>query len=393
MKPRLPKLVVLTSKTILFSLACAVICSAFSAWAQSAPPSRAATVIDSMPQAKRFDQTAISPDGTQVAYILERRTLGDSCELAARPAPSLWKANSSCATSRGRRIPNSSRSSPTWQGCSRRSGLDRGARRQRSRETRGSKRLCRDARFFSRWLQARAPLHRGHPAHRRSTAADDPARGSNRRPIYEQRLTTIDLTTNTLAQVTPAECTSTSTTGRPTARLGSHRGPRLRRRELVGRAALSHQRADRRDARDLRPKWQIADPHVSPDGKNVAFIEGLMSDEGSPAATSTSSPLPAARPEMSLLKSRALRLPSPGRPPTELFSPKTSMEIPASPASAPPAARCRPSGRAKKLWRSRLLWRLPLPRRIGHGGRPPISQHSAGSLGGPDRQVEAAHHA
>jgi dipeptidyl aminopeptidase/acylaminoacyl peptidase len=30
-----------------------------------------------------------------------------------------------------------------------------------------------------------------------------------------------------------------------------------------------------------KPKWQIAEPRWSPDGKNIAFIEGLMSDEGS----------------------------------------------------------------------------------------------------------------
>jgi len=30
-----------------------------------------------------------------------------------------------------------------------------------------------------------------------------------------------------------------------------------------------------------KPKLQLANPCVSPEGKHVAFIEGLMSDEGS----------------------------------------------------------------------------------------------------------------
>ena len=41
---------------------------------------------------------------------------------------------------------------------------------------------------------------------------------------------------------------------------------------------------------------QIAAPRWSPDGKQIAFIGGLMSDQGSPAATSTSSPPPASSP-------------------------------------------------------------------------------------------------
>src|ERR1700730_7702689 len=59
------------------SLVIALLC-AFSAWGQSSP-SRAASVIDSMPHAKQIDEVAISPDGTQVAYIV-----GD--ELAVIPA-------------------------------------------------------------------------------------------------------------------------------------------------------------------------------------------------------------------------------------------------------------------------------------------------------------------
>ena len=72
------------TKHCTFSFAlCAIILmslgAALPAWGQSTSPSRAAAVIDSMPHAKRIDQTAISPDGTQVAYIIDG-------ELAVMPA-------------------------------------------------------------------------------------------------------------------------------------------------------------------------------------------------------------------------------------------------------------------------------------------------------------------
>jgi hypothetical protein len=41
----------------------------FPLFAQDAIPSRAASVLDSMPHAKRIDQVALSPDGTKVAFI------------------------------------------------------------------------------------------------------------------------------------------------------------------------------------------------------------------------------------------------------------------------------------------------------------------------------------
>src|SRR6266567_5319673 len=52
-----------------FAIAIAT-CAALSAWGQSAAPSRAASVVDSMPQVKQIDQATISPDGQQVAYII-----------------------------------------------------------------------------------------------------------------------------------------------------------------------------------------------------------------------------------------------------------------------------------------------------------------------------------
>ncbi len=51
----------------------------FAVKGESTSPSRAASVIDSMPHAKKIDQAVISPDGTQVAYIVDS-------ELAVIPA-------------------------------------------------------------------------------------------------------------------------------------------------------------------------------------------------------------------------------------------------------------------------------------------------------------------
>src|SRR5271170_3509500 len=50
--------------------AVAVVLICASLFAQDAVPSRAATVLDSMPHASKVDEVALSPDGTQVAYIV-----------------------------------------------------------------------------------------------------------------------------------------------------------------------------------------------------------------------------------------------------------------------------------------------------------------------------------
>src|ERR1700730_344186 len=57
------------SLSLLCAIAASLLCTFSSATGQAAPVSRAATVFDSMPQAKKIDQVAISPDGTHVAYV------------------------------------------------------------------------------------------------------------------------------------------------------------------------------------------------------------------------------------------------------------------------------------------------------------------------------------
>jgi dipeptidyl aminopeptidase/acylaminoacyl peptidase len=100
--------------------------------------------------------------------------------------------------------------------------------------------------------------------------------------IYEQRVTTIDLSTNVVTQVTPADVYvyeyDWAPDGQAWVATAAHGN---------GDANWYIARLYRIDARSggmqeiYAPKLQIAEPRISSDGKNVAFIEGLMSDEGS----------------------------------------------------------------------------------------------------------------
>jgi dipeptidyl aminopeptidase/acylaminoacyl peptidase len=104
--------------------------------------------------------------------------------------------------------------------------------------------------------------------------------------IYEQRLATVDLrnndlSSNQLTQVTPADIYvyeyDWAPDGQSWAAIAAHGNgdanwwvARLYR--ITAQTGEMHE--------IYKPKLELADPHISPDGKNVAFIEGLMSDAG-----------------------------------------------------------------------------------------------------------------
>jgi dipeptidyl aminopeptidase/acylaminoacyl peptidase len=99
--------------------------------------------------------------------------------------------------------------------------------------------------------------------------------------FYEERLTTINLSTNQLAQVTPADVYIYEYDWTPDGKAWVATAAHGSGDANWWIARLYHINAKTGAMREIyTSKWQMEDPQVSPDGKNVAIIEGLMSDAG-----------------------------------------------------------------------------------------------------------------
>jgi dipeptidyl aminopeptidase/acylaminoacyl peptidase len=100
--------------------------------------------------------------------------------------------------------------------------------------------------------------------------------------IYEQRLTVVDLASGSARQLSPADMYvyeyDWSPDSKSFAAIGAH-GSGDSNWYVAQIYTLSI--ADAKLTPVYKPHWQIALPRWSPDGNNIAFIEGLMSDEGS----------------------------------------------------------------------------------------------------------------
>jgi len=174
---------------------------------QGPVPTRAAAVLDSLPHARKIDQVALSPDGTQVAYIVEGRLTvtpvrgGALQEISVEGKLPLrdvtWSADSKQIAFLAD-LPGEIPVAQVWTAA-----LDgAGSAPVKRAELKG---YAQTPRFSPDGATLAILFIKGLPRVAGPLQPMIPLAGVIDDQIYEQRLTTINLSTNHLAQVTPAD--------------------------------------------------------------------------------------------------------------------------------------------------------------------------------------------
>lgn len=238
---------------------------------------RAAAVVDALPRTKRIDQVAMSPDGKQVATIVSGQLSISSADGSDSHTVSLAKKMRAGEV--------------TWSRDSKKLAIVAEVEGQvpqaeiwiydgtAARDIGPLKGFVQTPRFSPDGSELAVLFIEGMPRMAGPLEPMTPLAGVIDEKIYEERITTINLATGAVKQVSPDDMYVYEYDWLP---------------DGSGWAAVAaHGSGDnnwwiarlyRADAQTgamkeiYKPKLQIEVPHVSPDGKSVAFIEGLMSD-------------------------------------------------------------------------------------------------------------------
>jgi len=246
----------------------------------SAAQDRVATAIDSLTSAKSIDQVAISPDGSHVAYIvggeLSVASIVDGASHRIAPSQNeirdlTWSADGH-ALAWLNDMSGDKPASQLWSASADGSEL---AQRASFHGYAQAPRYSPNGKTISVLYIADMPRVAG-PLQPMTPLSE--VVGSQ---IYEQRICAVDLATNKLQQISPGDVYVYEYTWVPDSSgwVGTAAHGSGDNNWWIARLyAIDASNGNLREI--YKPKWQIADPHVSPDGKSVSFIEGLMSDEG-----------------------------------------------------------------------------------------------------------------
>ena len=240
-----------------------------------------AAALDSLPSVKKIDQVAISPDGLQVAYIVNgelsvatvadgksRRIAADE-SLTARDIT--WSADSHHIAWLGD-LPGDVPASQLWAAAADGGGLVKLADLKGYAET---------PRYSPDGAKLAVLYIEDMPRVAGPLQPMTPMAGVVGEKIFEERIAVVDLVAKKCMQVTPPDVYVYEYDWMPDSKGWAAIAAHGSGDNNWWIARLYSIDADSGQMREIyKPKWQIAEPHVSPDGKSVAFIEGLMSDEG-----------------------------------------------------------------------------------------------------------------
>jgi dipeptidyl aminopeptidase/acylaminoacyl peptidase len=263
-------------KRLFLFLLCAILVST-STLAQD----RVTAALDSLPSIKRIAQVTISPDGTQVAYIVEGHLSvtsiagGSAREITASqklPAREVTWSSDSHRLAWLADLPGDVPASELW------SASADGSSATKLADLKG---FAQTPRYAPDSTRLAVLFIEGIPRNAGPLQPMTPLSGVVGSKIYEERIAVVDLATNQLSQVTPADVYVYEYDWTPDSKswaaIAAH-GSGDNNWWLARLYSIATSTGEMREL--YKPKWEIADPRVSPDGKSVAFIEGIMSDAG-----------------------------------------------------------------------------------------------------------------